>query len=310
MFQLGGIELFYQVKKLCNLNNLFTSSLHRFYKVHRTPTYEHAILPLDKRERGEIAVSKNLIVFITTAFLIVSCSSAVPDDVPQSVEEQVSEQNPQSEDSVTVDATETSEHIDSAHVHECMTAVGNATIECHDDHIVIESNGLPEHTVMVGIGAGAWNGQWPTAQDYTGNNAFYIPTLFELDEEPHYFVRNVAGVTANGIPIFLPTAPGRAGSEECLDLPLPEGALAQGECLRDPVGVGEMDECGGHTGRGNDYHYHATPTCLLRELRFACNCRLHARWHSGIRRTARGRNALWRMWCLYQPRWGYSLRFH
>lgn len=209
---------------------------------------------------------KNLTVLITTAFFVASCSTATPEEVPQNVEEQTSDQNSQSEDVVIVDATETSEPISSATADECMTAVGSASVECHDDHIVIESNGLPEHEVMVGIGAGAWNGQWPTAQDYTGNNAFFIPTLFELVEDPHYFVRNVAGVTANGIPIFLPTAPGRAGSEECLDLPLTEGALPQGECLRDPVGVGEMDECGGHTGRGNDYHYHATPTCLLADF--------------------------------------------
>ncbi|RLE25425.1 MAG: hypothetical protein DRJ50_02965 [Actinobacteria bacterium] len=55
-----------------------------------------------------------------------------------------------------------------------MTAVGNASIVCLQDATVIESNGLPDHEVMVGIEAGGWNGQWPTAQDYTGECGAYV----------------------------------------------------------------------------------------------------------------------------------------
>lgn len=214
-------------------------------------------------------MSKNLIMFVATAFIVVACSTATPELDVGSAAEEPTDSTVQNESEVDADETAdetTSADIESDHEHNCMVAVGNATIECGDDLVVIESNGLPEHAVMVGIEAGGWNEQWPAAQGYTGNNAFFIPTNTVLVDEPHYFVRNVAGVAANGIPIFLPTAPGRAGGEECLDLPLPDGALPDGECLRDPVKVGEMDECGGHTGRGNDYHYHATPTCLLESL--------------------------------------------
>ena len=45
--------------------------------------------------------------------------------------------------------------------------------------------------------------------------------------------------------------------------------LGDGDCLRDPVAAGEMDECGGHSGRANDYHYHQLtdhPGCLLDTL--------------------------------------------
>ncbi|MEM9467439.1 MAG: YHYH protein [Actinomycetota bacterium] len=141
----------------------------------------------------------------------------------------------------------------------CLTAVGNATVACGSEQIVIESNGLPEHELMVGISEGGWNGQWPTTQDYTGSNAFSVPTDVTLLDEPLATVMNTAGVTANGIPFFFPHAP---GSGDCVvDL-----EDAGGECLRDPVADGEMDVCGGHTGRGDDYHYHATPTCLIEEL--------------------------------------------
>ncbi|MEM7340802.1 MAG: YHYH protein [Actinomycetota bacterium] len=146
----------------------------------------------------------------------------------------------------------------------CMTGVDSALVTCGDDSIVIESTGLPSHELMVGIAAGAWNGQWPAEQGYTGANAFVVPTAIELTDDPAYSVMNVAGVTANGVPFFFPHAPGRAGSDTCIELP--DSWVAEGECLRDPVAVGEMDDCGGHTGRGDDYHYHAEPTCLIDQM--------------------------------------------
>lgn len=144
----------------------------------------------------------------------------------------------------------------------CLTAVQNASIDCEtdSDHNVIESNGLPTDAMMVGISDGGWNGQWPEPQDYTGDNAFFVPKQVELVSDPPTSVMNTAGVTANGIPFFFPYAPGNGQGADC--------ALVtdEGECLRDAVAAGEMDECGGHTGRGNDYHYHDTPTCLIQDL--------------------------------------------
>ncbi|MEM7274166.1 MAG: YHYH protein [Actinomycetota bacterium] len=146
----------------------------------------------------------------------------------------------------------------------CMIGVDSAIVTCDEDQILVESNGLPSHEMMVGIAAGAWNGQWPDAQDFNGSNAFVIPATIDLADDPALTVMNVAGVTANGIPFFFPHAPGRAGSDDCIELP--DVWVRDGECLRDPVAVGEMDDCGGHTGRGDDYHYHAEPTCLIDQL--------------------------------------------
>lgn len=146
----------------------------------------------------------------------------------------------------------------------CLTAIDGAIVTCGVTEIVIESDGLPSHVLMEGIANGAWNGQWPAEQDYTGSNAFVIPTQVILADEPALTVMNATGVTANGVPFFFPHAPGRAGDADCLDLPAE--ILPEGECMRDPVLAGEMDVCGGHTGRGNDYHYHGTPTCMIDEL--------------------------------------------
>lgn len=141
----------------------------------------------------------------------------------------------------------------------CLTALASATVTCTEEVIVIESDGLPDHQMMVGIEPGGWNGQWPTTQDYTGDNAFVVPTSVTLLDEPLFTVRNAAGVIANGVPFFFPHAPGQG---DCI-IPVED---AGGECLRDPVADGEMDDCGGHTGRGDDYHYHAAPVCLLDQI--------------------------------------------
>ena len=151
---------------------------------------------------------------------------------------------------------------------ECIRVVGNAElIKCDDEEIIIESNGIPEHDVMIGIAQGGWNGQWPEEQDYVGINAFMLPGTPIMQDSPTIVVGNAAGVAANGIPIFLPQSPGKIGDSDCLDIEITnDGIYGTDECIRDPVTAGEMDECGGHTGRGNDYHYHSTPKCLIEEL--------------------------------------------
>ena len=178
--------------------------------------------------------------------------------VPAATEDEPTHDDGDPEEGVQVDEPGATEDVP------CLIAAGTATVTCAADAITIESNGLPTHQVMVGIEEGGWNGQWPLAQDYTGANAFVVPTDMVLADEPALTVMNTAGVTANGIPFFFPHAPGRAGDEGCVELPA--GVVPDGECLRDPVAVGEMDDCGGHTGRGNDYHYHGTPTCLIELL--------------------------------------------
>ena len=148
----------------------------------------------------------------------------------------------------------------------CASGVGNATISCSDQRLTLESNGLPQHEVMVGIDSGAWNAQWPAAKVYRGANAFAVPRIPELAPQPTLTVRNAAGVAVNGVPIFFPHAPGKAGKDSCLRFDGLQGIVTDTSCLRDPVAAGEMDDCGGHTGRGGDYHYHGEPTCLRDRL--------------------------------------------
>jgi phosphatidylethanolamine-binding protein (PEBP) family uncharacterized protein len=114
--------------------------------------------------------------------------------------------------------------------------------------LYVESDGLPhaplEMQMMVGITA--WQQQVPLPQPYTGTNAWQIPLKPELAEKPisgrTALMRGAVALAANGIPIF--NALNNRGA--------------------DSFAIGELDEFGGHCGRGDDYHYHAAPLAILK----------------------------------------------
>ncbi len=111
------------------------------------------------------------------------------------------------------------------------------------NYFYVESNGLPEHNIMVGITT--WNDQLPAPQHYIQENAWPIPLNTEYASTPmaidsNNFRRGAIGIAVNGIPIFNPYN-------------------ASGLISYD---IGELDEFGGHTGRGDDYHYHISPRHL------------------------------------------------
>jgi hypothetical protein len=106
-------------------------------------------------------------------------------------------------------------------------------------YYLIESDGLPDHQMMVGIKA--WQQQVPTPQDYVGKNAWPIPIAPKISKNPisakTHFLRGAIAVAINGVPIF--NALTNKGTDAFL--------------------TGELDEWGGHCGRADDYHYHMAP---------------------------------------------------
>jgi phosphatidylethanolamine-binding protein (PEBP) family uncharacterized protein len=108
--------------------------------------------------------------------------------------------------------------------------------------VYIESNGLPEHNMMVGITN--WQQHVPLPQPYTGENAWRIPLHPVPAREPvsikGRFLRGAIAIAVNGIPIFNPQN-------------------NRGEVSAE---IGELDQWGGHCGRADDYHYHAAPLHL------------------------------------------------
>lgn len=109
-------------------------------------------------------------------------------------------------------------------------------------YYLVESSGLPDHQMMVGIKA--WQQQVPTIQPYTGTNAWPIPVTPVLSKTPisakTHFLRGAIAIAINGVPIF--NALTNKGTDAYL--------------------TGELDDWGGHCGRADDYHYHTAPIHL------------------------------------------------
>lgn len=108
--------------------------------------------------------------------------------------------------------------------------------------VVVESTGMPEHLMMIGITN--WQQQVPLPQGYAGANAWHIPRQGVLSDTPisakTALFRGAIALAINGVPIF--NALNNRGEDSFL--------------------IGELDQWGGHCGRGDDYHYHAAPLHL------------------------------------------------
>ncbi|MEM8667294.1 MAG: YHYH protein [Planctomycetota bacterium] len=108
--------------------------------------------------------------------------------------------------------------------------------------LFIESNGLPDHQMMVGIRS--WQQQVPIPQPFSGNNAWQITLNPKLSNNPRsardQLFRGAIAIAVNGVPIF--NALNNRGEDAFL--------------------AGELDKWGGHCGRGDDYHYHIAPVHL------------------------------------------------
>ena len=122
----------------------------------------------------------------------------------------------------------------------------NVTAHVDGQYLVVESNGLPSHQMMVGIVA--WQQQVPIPQPFLGDNAWRFPLHPKPADEPISVLKNpLSGAIAlavNGVPIFC--ALNNRGEDTLL--------------------AGELDEWGGHCGRGDDYHYHAAPVHLEKQV--------------------------------------------
>ena len=121
-------------------------------------------------------------------------------------------------------------------------------ISCRRDDrfFFVESNGVPDHPLMVGIRA--WQQQVPLPQKYVGGNAWQIPLEPVPAANPattkNRFLRGAIALAVNGVPIFNPLN-------------------NRGE---DAYQIGELDDYGGHCGRADDYHYHIAPVHLEKQV--------------------------------------------
>ncbi len=121
---------------------------------------------------------------------------------------------------------------------------GSVAVTCDDEYAYITSDTYPDHDLMNGITG--TNEQIPVpAVDY-GAPIKLEPQLASVLTT----IDAAVGVAVNGVPIYDYSSQGE------LD-------IYSYDANSDTLLLGQLDNCGGHAGRGDDYHYHAAPNCMI-----------------------------------------------
>jgi hypothetical protein len=129
------------------------------------------------------------------------------------------------------------------------------TVKCAGEQLLIHSpTGLADpdpskQSFRMMVGITAWILRVPVPFEYNWRLPL-APTW--MDTAQAASPKGPIGVAVNGVPIF--------HYEARPDAPTEISAYDPGS---DTVVKGELDHCGGHSGQGEDYHYHYAPVCLL-----------------------------------------------
>lgn len=134
--------------------------------------------------------------------------------------------------------------------------LSSEAVNCTADFLEVAATGLPnltsgssEDVPMVGIQS--WIQRVAVPYDYH----WRIPLEPDWLAEPvEASARGPIAVAVDGVPIF--------HYERRPDV---STSLDNYEQRNDTVVQGELDQCGGHSGQGEDYHYHYAPICLMDE---------------------------------------------
>lgn len=125
----------------------------------------------------------------------------------------------------------------------------DVSVTCTDSHAILTSDTYPDHELMTGI-VGT-NEQIAVPAEYAAP-IILAPTLSGTP-----LTRDAAlGVAVNGVPIYDYTGGGEMSQDD----------LTHHQARHDTIQTGQLDVCGGHAGRGDDYHYHAEPTCMIEQM--------------------------------------------
>ena len=114
------------------------------------------------------------------------------------------------------------------------------------NNFYVNSKGIPNHTMMVGISNHGWQQQVAIPKCYINPNYWQFPLNPVLTATPvpvsaTHFTKGAIAIATNGVPIF--NYHTNTGVDSFLD--------------------GQLDNYGGHCGRGDDYHYHTAPLHLI-----------------------------------------------
>lgn len=117
-------------------------------------------------------------------------------------------------------------------------------VSCDGKYANLVSDTYPDHVKMTGITG--TNDQVPVpAPGYSSPI-----TLAPVKAAQITTIDAALGVAVNGVPIYDYTSQGM-------------NDVNTYDPKADTKLTGELDQCNGHSGRGDDYHYHASPTCMV-----------------------------------------------
>ena len=134
-------------------------------------------------------------------------------------------------------------------ITDSVTAAGfsDVSVSCDSEYAYITSNTYPDHDLMNGITG--TNEQIPVP-------AVNYAAPVKLAPQPASSLTSIdaaVGVAVNGVPIYDYSAQGE------LD-------VYNYDVGSDTLVLGQLDNCGGHAGRGDDYHYHVAPNCMINAM--------------------------------------------
>jgi len=132
-------------------------------------------------------------------------------------------------------------------VRASVTAAGfgdKVSVVCDAKYAYITSDTFPAHVKMDGITG--TNDQVPVPAPKYASPVTLAPTKAATPTS----IDAALGVAVNGVPIYDYSSQGT-------------NDLSAYDAKFDTVLTGELDQCNGHSGRGDDYHYHASPKCMI-----------------------------------------------
>lgn len=120
----------------------------------------------------------------------------------------------------------------------------DVSVTCDKDYAYVASSTYPDHEMMTGITG--TNEQIPVPAE-----GYAAPIKLNPKKAENFTTIDAAvGVAVNGVPIYDYSSQGELDVDEYDE-------------THDTLALGQLDNCGGHAGRGDDYHYHASPTCMI-----------------------------------------------
>jgi hypothetical protein len=177
------------------------------------------------------------LLLAVTCFSVASCATTPVDPIAE-----VSGSSP--EETVEAPTTQetSSDGINADFCDEKNFTEQVTNLNCSGGLATFSSTGLPSALATLMVGITATNQQYARPHDYM----LSFPLTPSPAAETTTPGSGPIGVAVDGVPLFSP--------------------WTQAETLTHTAEMGELDVCGGHAGRGDDYHYHVAPNCLIEEL--------------------------------------------